>query len=45
MSAEKRSKVMSKIKGKNTKPEKVIFTKLEDMDAFFKTCEISTRVA
>lgn len=35
MSAEKRSKVMSRIKGKNTKPEKIIFALLEERDISF----------
>lgn len=35
MSPEKRSKVMSRIKGKNTGPEQIIFAKLRQQDIYF----------
>lgn len=35
MSAEKRSRVMSRIKGKNTKPERIIFALLEERNITF----------
>lgn len=35
MSSEKRSKVMSRIKGKNTSPERIIFATLKQLDIYF----------